>query len=208
MHSVLKNTHNNKIKVPQTEVYELKETLTIDAMREKRLRQVKSSMLEIRKDSSMVDRRPAAHLGVSPTINTNSLNDNLALRILWDTSRSPSFITGDLVFKQDRVVVKTPGYYFIYAGLQFMMDPAIVSSSTIVTYVYRDKNDTEVNRKKLMTSRISSCKDWREGQAGPTSTYLAGAFLLHEDDEISVLTTSQSMLQRLPATTYFGIHLI
>ncbi|KAK7499224.1 hypothetical protein BaRGS_00009484 [Batillaria attramentaria] len=185
----------------------LAELVSTELSGQEALQKVREMMRKLQNDSSSVDLRPAAHLGILEN-GTLTGPDSEVPRVYWETSGKSSFITEGIEHGGDRLVIKRAGYYFIYTGLQFTVDPSTVSSGAIVSYVFRDNNNSKTSRRKLMTARESSCRSGRGDHVGPVSVYMAGIFLLHEKDEISVRTASHSLLHRSPATSYMGIHLL
>ncbi|KAK7090089.1 tumor necrosis factor ligand superfamily member 14-like [Littorina saxatilis] len=186
---------------------ELRERLETDASKGRNLDRIKGYIHQLHVDPSAVQARPAAHVGILQNGNTTG-PDSGAPRIHWEKSGEGSFVSGGLIHGGDRLTVTKAGYYYVYTGLQFNVDPKTVESGALVAYIYRHVNGTRESRRKLMMARESSCKNTRGNIAGPVSVYMAGIFLLRDKDEISIRTHSQSLLRRSPATTYMGMHMV
>ncbi|KAL8593583.1 hypothetical protein ACOMHN_024286 [Nucella lapillus] len=183
------------------------ERLETDAIRGGMMQAIKNYIKRVNHDSSAATFRPAAHVGILQNGNLTG-PDNTVPRVQWAKSGEGSFLTGDIIHKGDRLVVTTPGFYYVYTGLQFNVDPSR-TTEPIVAFLFRTINDSEEGRQKLMASRDSSCRQTRGNSvAGPITTHMAGIFLLRQNDEVSVRTYSQSLLSRSPATTYFGLHMV
>lgn len=187
----------------------LSNRLRSDSARESSLQRVRDMMsASLQNDTASVTIRPAAHLGVLED-GSKAGTDSEVPRVHWEPQGKKSFITGDLQHGGDRVIIKRAGYYFIYAGLQYVVHPPTVPQQwAVVSYVFRDSENSESNRRKLLTARESNCGSRDSVDVVPVSIYMAGIFLLREGDEISVRTDSHSLLHRSPASTYMGVHLI
>ncbi|XP_076435778.1 lymphotoxin-alpha-like [Babylonia areolata] len=185
----------------------IKARLQVDTYRGRLFQKIKQFITRLDRNPQTAAFRPTAHVGILPNGNLTG-PDNEAPRIQWDKSGQWSFLSGGIIHKGDRLAVTTPGFYYVYAGLQFDMDPNKTQWGGVVAYLYRTVNATRDSRKKLMTSRESSCHMTRGGKVGPVSMHMAGVFMLRPDDEISVRTSSQSFLHRSGATTYLGLHMV
>lgn len=186
----------------------LSNRLSSDSARESSLQHVRDMMSSLQNDTASVTIRPAAHLGILEDGSTAG-PDSEVPRVHWEPHGKKSFITDDLQHGGDRVIIKRAGYYFIYAGLQYVVHPPTVPQQwAVVSYVFRDIDNSESHRRKLLTARESTCGSRDSDDVVPVSMYMAGIFLLKEGDEISVRTDSHSLLRRSSASTYMGVHLI
>ena len=64
-------------------------------------------------------------------------SDYEAPRVQWEKSGERSFLSGGVIHGGDRLTITKAGYYYVYTGLQFDVDPNTVQSGAIVAYVYR-----------------------------------------------------------------------
>ncbi|XP_076454365.1 uncharacterized protein LOC143289259 [Babylonia areolata] len=186
---------------------EITQLMRTDAGRARRLNTVKKYIARVQSDPQAARFRPAAHVGILQNEITTE-TDSGAPRIRWEKSGDRTFVSGDIIHGGDRLTVTTPGYYFVYTGLQYTVNPDTMESHAIVAYLFRNVNGTRDTQRKLMTARESSCKATRGGQHGPVSLYMAGLYLLRKGDEVSVRAYSHRLLTRSSATSYMGLYMV
>lgn len=185
----------------------ISERLDFDVQKEMFVDTVKNYITQLQHDPSAVHKRPVAHVGILQNGNFTGL-DSHAPRVQWERRGEVSFVSGGVIHGGDRLIVAETGFYYVYTGLQFTVNPETTKSLVVVAFLFRNVNGTRESQQKLMMSRESSCKRSRGGVTGPVSMYMAGIFLLKPEDEVSVRTPHQSLLARAPTATYLGLHMV